>query len=222
MPESKNRYCPICQTYADIFRPFGAVTRPDAQCPNCGSLERHRLLWCYLIQRTNLFENRPKSLLHIAPELIVSKLLSSVPNINYISADFDSPLAMVKMDLTDIQYPSGSFDVILCSHVLEHIVDDRKAMSEMHRVLKSGGWAAIQVPVCAKTTEEDKSVITPEERAKRYGQADHVRKYGFDIMNRLEEAGFAVKHENYARELSKEVRTLLAVLDEDIFLCAKL
>ncbi len=216
-----NKFCPICQMYTDRFRPFGEQKRPDAKCPNCGSLERHRLVWCYFQEKTNLFDRKPKSLLHIAPERLMGELIAVIPNLDYLSADIDSPLAMVKIDLTDIQYPAESFDIILCSHVLEHILDDRKAMAEMLRVLKPKGWVNVQVPIYGPTTFEDPSVTTPEDRLKFFGQEDHMRKYGRDIKTRLEEAGFQVKHERYARELSEETRTLYAVRDQDLFLCTK-
>jgi len=207
--------------YAEKFRVFGVKKRKDAQCPNCYSLERHRLLWCFLKDKTDLFDGNSKSLLHIAPERLTSKLLAALPNIDYLSVDLDSELAMVKIDLTDIQYPDHSFDVIFCSHVLEHIEDDGKAMSEMYRILGPGGWAAVQVPTYGETTFEDPSVATPEDRLKLFGQKDHVRIYELDIVDRLKTAGFQVEDVLYARELSEEKRTLYAIRDQHIFYCAK-
>ncbi len=216
-----NRFCPICQMYTDRFRPFGAKKRPDAKCPNCGSLERHRLAWCYFQDKTNLLDGKPKSLLHIAPLRLLGKLMAAIPNLDYLSADIDSPLAMVKIDLTDIQYPEYSFDVIMCCHALQQIEEDHKAMAEMFRVLKPNGWASVQVPIFGTTTFEDPSVTTPEDRLKVFGQEDHVRKYGLDIKGRLEEAGFKVKHERYARELDKEKCAHYGIRDQDIFFCTK-
>jgi SAM-dependent methyltransferase len=100
---------------------------------------------------------------------------------------------MIKMDITNIDYPDQSFDVIYCSHVLEHVQDDRKAMREFYRVLKTTGWAILLVPITAEKTLEDPSLVGPEERLRVFGQADHVRRYGPDYVDRLREAGFSVQ-----------------------------
>lgn len=99
---------------------------------------------------------------------------------------------MVKMDITNIQYPAEYFDVILCSHVLEHVPDDRKAMREFWRTLKPTGWAILLVPIMAEVTFEDPTIVDPQERLIAFGQEDHVRKYGRDYIDRLREAGFKV------------------------------
>ena len=218
---AKKFQCPICNEYADEFRPFGLTKRKNAQCPNCGSLERHRLAWCFFRDKTNLFDGEPKVLLHVAPERIMSKKVQDIPGIDYLSADLDPAMAMVQMDLTDIQFPDETFDIILCSHVLEHIPDDRKAMSEMRRVLKTGGWAAVQVPVYGETTYEDFSITAPEEREKAFGQKDHVRKYGVDLQDRLHAGGFKVARIRYANSISPELRELYALRNQDIFYCTK-
>jgi ubiquinone/menaquinone biosynthesis C-methylase UbiE len=113
---------------------------------------------------------------------------------------------MVAMDITRLLLRDNCFDVIICSHVLEHVPDDRAAMREMYRVLRKGGWAAILVPTRTGQvkTFEDPGVVSPEERTRLFGQADHVRRYGQDVKNRLEEAGFAVKPEDITRELTEE------------------
>lgn len=189
------RTCPLCGLSSSVFLPHGARLRFDARCPFCSSLERHRLDWLYLQRRTSLLDGRPKRLLHVAPEECVARKLRSLASIDYLSGDLSMRTAMVKMDLTQIQFPDGSFDVILCSHVLEHIPDDRKAMSELYRVLRPGGWALIQVPVTGRPTVEDPSVTDPAERERRFGQHDHVRIYGPDFKERLEAAGFHVRVE---------------------------
>ncbi len=185
--------CPLCQSELSLFLPFGLVPRPNAWCPVCGSRERHRLAWMTLEQKTNLFDTSSKSLLHIAPERIVEDKVKNLGYINYLSADLYDPRAMVKMDITSIQYPDNAFDIIFCIHVLEHIPDDRRAMRELHRVLKPEGFALLMVPVTVEKTFEDPSITSPAERERLFGQADHVRRYGPDFKDRLEESGFNVR-----------------------------
>jgi ubiquinone/menaquinone biosynthesis C-methylase UbiE len=142
--------------------------------------------------------------------------------IDYLAADLDSRKAMTVMDITDIQHPDGSFDVILCSHVLEHIPDDRKALSEFFRVLRPGGWAILQVPIAADTTFEDPTITDPAERQKLFGQHDHVRNYGPDYSSRLAEAGFSVSVDGFVRELDEaETERLGLMRHEDVYFCRK-
>jgi len=132
-------------------------------------------------------------MLHVAPEPCLESKLRDQLGQSYITADLLDPRAMVKLDVTDIQFPDDHFDVIYCSHVLEHVQDDKKAMKEFHRVLKPGGWAILLVPITADKTFEDPSIITPSERMRVYGHEGHVRRYGADYVDRLREAGFNVK-----------------------------
>ena len=212
---------PVCGACFDKYKPHKG--RPSAKCPNCKARERHRLLWLYLKQKTNLFHAKLK-VLHFSPEPWF-RALRSLPNLDYLSADLMPGRAMVALDIRSMSFDSNVFDVMICSHVLEHVDDDRAAMREMHRVLRPGGWAAILVPMAnQKSTIEDPSVVSPLERTQRFGQADHVRLYGRDIRNRLEFAGFAVRLENYTSELSDHViRTcgLKPRSQGDIYLCAK-
>jgi len=198
--------CPICNCHLKQFLPAGLKSavlhekkivgggyRHNALCPICGSLDRERLLYVYLKQRTNIF-SIPQKLLHFAPEERVSEKLMSLKSLNYLSADLHSKYAMVKMDITDIQYPDGSFNAIICNHVLEHIIDDHKAMCELYRVLKPGGWAILQVPISLSLSKtfEDNSIISAKDREEHYGQKDHVRIYSMDYKERLEQVGFRV------------------------------
>jgi SAM-dependent methyltransferase len=141
----------------------------------CNSLERHRLVWLYFEKMTDLFDGAPKTMLHVAPEPMIQGLLKERLASGYLTADLFSPAAMVKMDITDIQYGDDTFDVIYCSHVLEHVPDDRRAMREFRRVLKPHGWAVLLVPIVISRTFEDPSITDPAERAKLFGQHDHVR-----------------------------------------------
>ena len=222
--KSKNGYqCLVCESYVSGFLVFGVIPRPNAKCPVCGSLERHRLIWLYFRERTNLFRDKLK-MLHIAPEGQISKLLKGLPNLEYISADIVPGKAMVQMDITAINYPDESFDVIYASHVLEHIPDDRKAMRELYRVLKPGGWAILQVPIWGEKTIEDPTITSPEEREKVFGQHDHVRRYGWDnkYKERLEKTGFIVKTDSFVKTLDKKLIDQYALMaTEDIYFCRK-
>ena len=189
----KGQFCPVCEKSSRRFRPFGVVPRKDAQCIHCGALERHRLVWLYLLRKTDLFDGRKKAVLHVAPEPCFEAKLHQRLGDDYITADLSRPSARVKMDITRIEYPDESFDVVYCSHVLEHVDDDRKAMKEFFRTLKSDGWAILLVPITAEVTFEDPSVVTREDRLKVFGQEDHVRRYGPDYADRLREAGFNVQ-----------------------------
>lgn len=197
-----SHFCPICQSRLSGFHSFGG--RRNVVCAVCGSWDRHRRDWLYMQQRTDLFDGRPKKMLHVAPERDLGKLFRQIPNIDYLSGDLDPEVAMVKMDITDIQFPDNTFDVIYCSHVLEHVPDDRRAMRELYRVLKPGGWAILHVPILREVTYEDSSVTTPEARLRVFGQADHVRMYGLDYADRLREAGFEVTVEPFVDSFTTE------------------
>lgn len=166
--------------------------REDVRCPFCGSLERHRLVWRFFEDHTDLFDGRPKRMLHVAPEASFEQRFRRLAGLDYTTADLLDPNVMVQMDLTDIPFSDGTFDVIYCSHVLEHVPDDRQAMRELRRVLAPAGWAVIQVPITAPETIEDPTITDPQERIRLFGQDDHVRRYGPDYSDRLREAGFAV------------------------------
>lgn len=129
-------------------------------------------------------------MLHIAPEKCFEPRFKKVFRDGYLTADLNNSRAMEKMDITNIPYPDETFDIIYCSHVLEHIPDDKKALRELNRVLKNNGWAIILVPIEGKTTYEDPSIVTPEARLAAFGQIDHVRIYGEDYFERLEKTGF--------------------------------
>jgi SAM-dependent methyltransferase len=189
------RYCPVCESRCRRFLSHGPPSRRvrDAVCPVCLSHPRLRLAWLFLSTRTDLLDGRPKRLLHVAPEPALTRRLRNARDIEIVSADLDSPHARIVLDITRIDMADASFDVILCSHVLEHVHDDRRAMRELCRILRPGGWAMIQVPISRKPTFEDPSITDPAERERLFWQADHVRLYGLDIADRLTEAGFEVE-----------------------------
>ena len=188
----------------------------------CGAVERHRLTWRYFEMMTDLFDGRPKRMLHIAPEPFFEKPLRKRLGAGYLTADLYNPRAMVKMDITDIQYPNQTFDVVYCSHVLEHVPDDRRAIREFHRVLKEQGWALLLVPITTDRTFEDPSVTDPAKRLELFGQQDHVRRYGPDFVGRLEEAGFDVNVVNPKDFLREEEIARIGVAEAgEIFFCTK-
>ena len=203
---------------------IGGGRRLNAMCPRCYSYDRERLIYLYLERKTNIFHGNIK-MLHVAPERNLQKVLMAHPNIDYLSIDLNSPLAMIRMDVTDIKYEDNSFDVIICNHVLEHIPDDRKAMSELYRVLKPGGWAILQVPISLSLdkTYEDPTIKTPEEREKVFGQSDHVRIYAKDYKDRLESVGFFVEVYSFAEEFGESVVSKYGLLkNESIYICSKM
>ena len=216
------RYCPLCESRVREFRPAGIVARANARCPVCGSLERHRLLWLYLNERTDLLDGRRKKLLHVSPEYVIGKRLRPSPTLDYLSCDLESKQAMVQMDITDIHLPDNTFDVIICNHVIEHIPDDTRAMAELFRVLRPGGWSILQTPIKGDTTHEDPTVQTPEERLRHFGQRDHVRIYGRDYQDRLGSVGFDVQVDDYVRTLDPAVVVTYGLdAQEDIYCCRK-
>lgn len=216
------RYCAVCGSTVRAFRPYGHARRQEAQCPVCGSVERHRLIWEFFERQSDLFDERPKRLLHVAPEPALERRLRGLPSIEYVSADAQDGQADLRIDLTDTELPSESYDVILCSHVLEHIQEDRKAMREMARLLKPNGWACILVPLSAPQTFDDPSVTDPAERTRLFGQWDHVRAYGPDIAERLTGEGFDVQTlaaEDIVADAEERERT--QVKEEHLYYCRK-
>ncbi|NEV94932.1 methyltransferase domain-containing protein [Psychroflexus sp. YR1-1] len=176
------------------FLPYGYENqRSNVLSPSTLSLERHRLLWLYL-QQTDFF-TRPQKVLHFAPEQAFYKRFKNLKNLEYTTTDLNSPIADVKADICDLPFDTDSFDTIICNHVLEHIKDDAKAMKELYRVLKPKGMAILQIPqdINRATTFEDDSVVDPKERAKIFGQYDHLRIYGLDFFDKLKSIGFEVK-----------------------------
>ena len=202
--EAPRNTCPVClQTVT--FVPAGEVTsRPLGGCPYCGSMERHRLLYLYLRQKTNLFRDQ-LSVLHFSPERGLAGVFAAQKNLTYATSWYepDRP-ADYHLDLTKLALPDNSWDVLIAYHVLEHIPDDRSAMREMYRVLKPGGWAVVQSPTREQPdTDEDASVVSEADRVKRFGKSDHVRYYGWkDFGDRLTQAGFEVTIERFGEELT--------------------
>lgn len=214
--------CPVCEHSYSKFLPYGRIARPNALCPNCLALERHRLMWLFLREKTDFFTSNLR-VLHIAPEHCFIERFEALPNLDYVTADIESPLAKVKMDVHDIPFPDNSFDVVFCNHVLEHVTDDLKACSEFNRVLRPGGWGILQSPVYnLERTLEDNSITDAAEREQIFGQRDHVRKYGKDYATRLRNSGIKIEENLFVKGLDPTLVSKFALpIDETIFVCRK-
>jgi len=218
-----NVECPICGGKFRKFLPYGNKGADNRLCPKCLSLERHRLLWLYFKNKTNFF-SAPLKVLHVAPEQSFIKRFKKLDNLDYITGDIESPLADVKMDICKIPFNDNTFDVFICNHVLEHIEDEPKALSEIFRILKPKGWAILQVPINPnlEITFEDPTITTQKDREKHFGQYDHVRFHGLDYPKRLEKAGFNVISEKYVQEFDKSLANRYRLpLDEIIYVSVK-
>jgi SAM-dependent methyltransferase len=190
-----------------MFLPYGYGTqRNNVLSPSTLSLERHRLLWLYLQNETDFF-TAPKKVLHFAPEQEFYKRFKKQSNLDYTTTDLYSPLADVKADICNLPFEDNTYDIILCNHVLEHIPDDTKAMKELYRVLKPGGMGVFQIPQDIKRaiTFTDDSITDPKERAKIFGQYDHVRIYGLDYFDKLRSMGFRVEEVKYTETISPDL-----------------
>ncbi|MEY2701824.1 MAG: hypothetical protein RLY43_457 [Bacteroidota bacterium] len=192
-----------------MFLPYGYGTqRNNVLSPSTLSLERHRLLWLYLKNETNFFNSTKKiKVLHFAPEQEFYKRFKKQANLDYTTTDLFSPLADVKADICNLPFEDNQYDIIFCNHVLEHIPDDTKAMQELYRVLKPGGTGIFQIPqdLSRETTFADDSITDPKERAKIFGQYDHVRIYGRDYFDKLRSIGFKVDEVDYTKVLTPDL-----------------
>lgn len=197
--------CPICEGKFRKFLPYGNKGDVNRLCPRCLSLERHRLLWLYLKNKTNFFDANLK-VLHVAPEQPYLKRFKKLKSLDYTTADLVSPIADVKLDIQDIPFEDNTFDIVICNHVLEHVDDDIKAMKEFYRILKKGGRAFLHVPIDVNRdkTYEDTTITGSVEREKHFGQYDHLRVHGLDYPQRLESVGFTVLQDKYFYDLDKE------------------
>lgn len=195
--------CPLCARRYTRFAPFN--NRAGARCPGCSSLERHRLLWRFLEQETDLFV-RPQHVLHIAPERYLRARLAAVHGSGYVYGDVADPEH--RLDVTNLPFPDSSFDVVLCSHVFEHVDDDATAMAQVRRVVSPDGWAVLDAPVDGgrATTYEDPTVTSAKQRQQAFKQWDHVRIYGRDYVERLDAAGFDVQLDRFVPQPGESER----------------
>ncbi len=217
----KKYECPVCGGHFRKMLPYGNKGEDNRLCPRCLSLERHRLMWLFLKSETNLFTNNLK-LLYVAPEQPFLPHLKKLKNLDFTTGDLYSPIADVKIDVMDMPFENNHFDVVICNHVLEHVISDIKAMKEMLRVLKPGGWAILQVPINYnnKETIEDQSITDPRERERLFGQYDHVRWHGLDYAARLRSVGFEVKENHFLETFSDEEKDKYRLPEREIIFVA--
>ena len=222
----RGRECPVCGTKRRKFLPYGYVTsRDNALCPNCLSLERHRLLWLWMQRESDLFERCPK-LLHVAPEVCLMRHLRKAykgHEVDYVTADLESPLADIHFDIQQIPLADNSFDVIFCNHIMEHVEDDLRAMRELYRVMSHGGWGVVLSPVelSRQNTFEDDTITDEAERTRIFGQYDHRRVYGRDYADRLRSVGFEVEDLDYAATFTEEDRQRFALPVDHLYIVRK-
>ena len=202
------------------FLPYGyGKQRENALSPSTLSLERHRLMWLFLRDETPFFTSTEKlKTLHIAPEQCFLDIFRKQKNLDYITSDLESPIADVKADICDLPFDDNSFDVVFCNHVLEHITDDTKAMQELFRVLKKGGFGIFQIPqdLSREHTFEDDTIKDRTERAKIFGQYDHVRVYGRDYFDKLRSIGFKVDEVDYTKKIAPEKLERFCLMKNEI------
>ncbi len=219
-------YCPCCGSTFRAFAPFGNIKRKNAWCPKCESLERHRLLSMYFKNETDIY-NKSLRVLHIAPENAFVYRFKAQENLEYNPVDVYPhlyPKGTKYLDILNTDLPDNTYDVIICNHVFQYIQEDRKAMKELHRIMKPGGWGIMQVPYDKQReiTYEDASITDPREREKAFGLKEHVRFYGLDYGDRLREAGFDVTVEDYTARFSNEENLKYGFWKGDpIFICTK-
>ena len=216
--------CPCCGWKLRAFTRGGTSlkVRPYGYCPRCNSKARHRRDWLFLNEKTSLFTKQLR-LLHVSPKYALSRRLVKMHHIKYVGVDIqDRPHVSVKVDISEIPFESESFDAIICIHVLEHVENDRKAIKELFRILKPGGWSLISVPIdFSRPTYEDPSIVSPEERKKHFGEEQHVRAYGYDFVDRLKKVGFKVQLDR-GTDLPADIKEKYGLLDdENVFYCTK-
>jgi len=230
------RQCPFCKLTLRKFLPdagepselfsatyiIGGGPSSDAICPYCGSFERERHIYLYLKQMTRVFQSQMR-ILHLAPERHLERILLKQKNIQYIRGDLNPRGTQLRVDLTAMEFPDRSFDVVICNHVLEHIPQDRTAIAEIFRVLRPSGWAILQVPLAPDiTTQEDPQIVAPRERLRLYGQHDHVRLYGRDYAERLASFGFHVATTSVRQQFGEAYARRFGLLqDELIYIATK-
>ncbi len=229
------KICPFCKNENIDFEPFGfefeilsklkvvgGGKRDNARCPICFSMDRERLVYLYLKNFTNIFTDS-LSVLHVAPEKRLRDKIRTNEKLNYITADLQKKFVDMNFNLCNIPFENNTFDIIICNHVLEHIIDDKKAMKEIFRILKPFGIAILQVPFSnlLEKTYEDNTIVSKEQRELHFGQNDHVRIYGKDYPNKLTKIGFEVEKFIWQehQQLINEDYSLL--MDEPIFIAKR-
>lgn len=227
------KQCIICGSNVDSFFPggnkeeifkhhhiIGGGYRENCICPYCESVDRDR--WQYYVLQNKLGVFRASGrILHFAPEAPIQKLIEQNEQIDYYTGDIVPGRAMHVTDITDIQYRDNTFDYIICNHVMEHIPNEEKAVSEIMRVLKPNGKWIFSFPICTDMkTYEDKTLISPEQRRKEYGQVDHVRLYGYDFAERFEKYGLKLYIYSPKNEIDDAQIEKFGFIKDDIIIVA--
>ncbi|MEY4926905.1 MAG: hypothetical protein RI894_1341, partial [Bacteroidota bacterium] len=182
-------YCTVCE---NSFSKFQQLPE-DLLCPKCGSLGRQRQLW-QILEKKNLICD--KSVLHLSPARSLRRKIEIAEGIEYHTSDYNGDWKTdFKYDITNILAPPNRYDTIICYHILEHIRDDRKAMRELHRMVRPGGVVLVQTPFKEGNIYENEAKIhTPADRLAHFEQEDHLRIYSVEgLANRLRESGFTVQ-----------------------------
>ncbi len=221
-----NYFCPCCQRHLRRF--VRGAHQSNLACPACGSLERQRLLMLYLMRETNVFSSRLR-VLHFAPEQCLHDRFRTAPLLEYVTADIRKlPLVDLNLDIMALDCPDASFDLIICSHVLQDVSDDKQAMRELTRVLRADGRAFLQHPIDPHRADtfEDPSITHPRERARAFGRAEGHRRYGRDFEQRLRDAGLFFKRVDVREELDAATIERCALRDasslraDDVYVCS--
>ena len=225
--KGNTKECNLCGFKSLVFLPY-LGKRENAQCISCGSLERNRLLFSYIKAETNILRDN-LTLLHVAPDKNTFSRLKENNNLNYYYCDkFEKgytdayPKGTLNLDITNLTFfEDNTFDFIICSHVLEHVPDDRKALNEFYRILKPDGIALIMIPwdKDLAITYEDPSITDPLERRKHFGQSDHVRIYGYDFKERIKATKFNLETVNYFNHFKPNESHKYGFKNEEIFVC---
>ena len=215
-------YCEICRNHVVSWYPAGE-TQKNCFCPICGSIHRNRFVYHVIKYYTNLLDGANHSVLYFAPERFIKEMKNICGEKEYITVDITPGRADTVADITDLQFPNEHFDYIRCNHVTEHVVDDKKGFAEMERVLKPEGLLIFSVPILwDRETLEDEDIKSDEDRKKYYGQGDHVRYYGRDIVERVQRAGFNVQI-LFSNEIMSEgeIDKYGCLSRDSVFLCKK-
>lgn len=235
---SANNYCLFCKKYCRLNLPHGTLLtiskkylkkgvptkglRVNAVCPTCGSYDRERFL-NYILENHSAIYSENFHILHIAPEKNIKDKFGG-KNPNYITGDIQFGKASQIIDLTDMksQFNENYFDYIICSHVLQDIVNEKDAFNEIKRVLKNNGFLILSIPICfqmSKTLENHK-LKSPIERLIQFGNRNHVRMYGNDYLNRLNDFGFTVQQFQANKILSRyEIRQNRFIGGDVVMIC---
>ena len=231
--------CPVCDKHVATFLPLPAfyeenlkkhganISFDDAEtlnwrqysCPECSASDRDRLCALYLKQKLSVARNYRCSIVDFAPSKPLSEFIRKLPLVDYRTADIEMKDVDDFIDIMDMKiYPDNNFDIFICSHVLEHVKEDRKALRELYRILKPGGWGIILAPLLLSVREidEDISDIGEAERWRRFGQFDHVRRYSKQgFLSRVSDAGFNVNQLGIGH-FGKETFRMAAITDKSV------